>query len=458
MNVIRTVDNGIRTVNRITDKDEDVIDNVAEISRDTAVNSYRFIRKVGKSGEMLHSSFSHMNTDPKENPAKKKFVADYAKKAYKRMENVVRRMKNFLVSSVKSVKMALSGTKVMFTSLMAGGSIAVMMIVLVSLVSLVAGSSYGIFFAGENTGGMSIRSVINELNNEFDAKIEGIKEISHDELKMSGDRAQWSEILSVYSVLVTTGDEYSEDAVTMTDEKKELLEKIFWEMNDVSHKIAYETDTVIEITDDGHGNKVESSSTVRRKILNITISHKSAKEMAEKYRFSPEQKAQMTELLSEENGLLWSAVMYGFNSADDSIVSVALSQVGNVGGRPYWSWYGFRGRVEWCACFVSWCANECGYIEAGIFPKFDNCGTGETWFKKRGQWLDGSATPAPGMIIFFDWASDGLDGNVDHVGIVEKVENGRVHTVEGNWADKVVRNSYPVGHREIYGYGVASSN
>ncbi len=452
MNVIRTVDNGIRMVSHLTDKDDEHSEDIVRIQRNTAL-TYRFIRRVGKSGEMLHSSFSHVNSDIRENPAKKSFVAEYAKKAYKHAENIVRRMRNFLVSSVK---MALSQTKVMSASLMAGGTVAVMMIVLVSLVSLVAGSSYGIFFAGENTGGMSIRSVIDELNNEFDAKVEGIKEISYDELKISGDRALWSEILSVYSVMVTTGDEYSEDAVTMTVEKKDLLEKTFWEMNSVSHKIAYETDTVVETTDDGHGNKVESSSTIRRKIINITIKHKTADDMSEKYRFTDSQKAQLTELLAEENALLWSAVMYGFNSADDKLVSVALSQVGNVGGRPYWSWYGFRGRVEWCACFVSWCANECGYIDAGTFPKFDNCGTGETWFKKRGQWLDGSATPAPGMVIFFDWASDGLDSNVDHVGIVEKVDNGRVYTIEGNWADRVVRNSYPVGHREIYGYGVVS--
>ena len=453
MNVIRTVDNGIRTVNCITDKDNEHSEDIVQVPRNIAITSHRFIRKAGKSVENIYSSLPHITTDLKENPAKKRFAFEYAKKVYKHAENVVRRMKNFLVSSVK---MALSQSKMITTSFMAGGSIAVMMIVLVSLVSLVAGSSYGIFFAGEHTGEISIRSVINELNNEFDAKVEGIKEISHDELKISGDRALWNEILSVYAVMVTTGDEYSEDAVTMTEDKKELLEKIFWEMNSVSHKIAYETDTVIETSDDGHGNKVESSSSVKRKMLNIAISHNSVDDMAEKYGFTDSQKAQMTELLAEENALLWSAVMYGFNSADDSLVSVALSQVGNVGGRPYWSWYGFRGRVEWCACFVSWCANECGYIDAGTFPKFDNCGTGEKWFKKRGQWLDGGATPAPGMIIFFDWVSDGLDGNVDHVGIVEKVENGRVHTVEGNWADMVVRNSYSVGHREIYGYGVVS--
>ena len=139
---------------------------------------------------------------------------------------------------------------------------------------------------------------------------------------------------------------------------------------------------------------------------------------------------------------------------DGAIVSVALSQVGNVGGEPYWSWYGFSSRVEWCACFVSWCANECGYIDTGVIPKYAGCVNGVQWFKDRGQWMDGSAEPAPGMIIFFDWNDEnGQDGLSDHTGIVEKVENGRVYTIEGNSGDSVRQNSYPVGHYEVLGYG-----
>ena len=70
-------------------------------------------------------------------------------------------------------------------------------------------------------------------------------------------------------------------------------------------------------------------------------------------------------------------------------------------------------------CFVSWCANECGYIDAGVIPKYAGCVNGVQWFKDRGQWLDGSAEPAPGMIIFFDWADEsGQDGLSDHTGIV----------------------------------------
>lgn len=135
------------------------------------------------------------------------------------------------------------------------------------------------------------------------------------------------------------------------------------------------------------------------------------------------------------------------------MVAVAQSQIGNVGGQPYWSWYGFGSRVEWCAIFASWCADQCGYIDAGIVPKFAGCGVGVQWFQNRGQWLPGSATPEPGMLIFFQWY--GSDSSIaDHVGIVESVADGRVYTIEGNSNDQVRRNSYPIGYGEIKGYGV----
>lgn len=138
----------------------------------------------------------------------------------------------------------------------------------------------------------------------------------------------------------------------------------------------------------------------------------------------------------------------GFNQA---IVEVALTQLGNEGGQPYWSWYGFDGRVEWCACFVSWCADQCGYIESGIIPKFAGCVDGANWFKGNGQWKDRSYEPSAGDIIFFDWEGD---GETDHVGIVEKCENGAVYTVEGNSGDACRQKQYTVGSSSIYGYGI----
>ena len=139
------------------------------------------------------------------------------------------------------------------------------------------------------------------------------------------------------------------------------------------------------------------------------------------------------------------------SGGNQAIVEVALTQLGNEGGQPYWSWYGFDGRVEWCACFVSWCADQCSYIESGIIPKFAGCVDGANWFKGNGQWKDRSYEPSTGDIIFFDWEGD---GETDHVGIVEKCENGVVYTVEGNSGDACRQKQYTVGSSSIYGYGV----
>ena len=144
------------------------------------------------------------------------------------------------------------------------------------------------------------------------------------------------------------------------------------------------------------------------------------------------------------------------SGGNQAIVEVALTQLGNEGGQPYWSWYGFEGRVEWCACFVSWCADQCGYLESGIVPKFSLCSDGVNWFNSNGQWQGKDYEPKAGDIIFFDWSKDGQDGDADHVGIVEKCENGVVYTVEGNSGDACRQNSYPVGYYEILGYGCPS--
>ena len=137
--------------------------------------------------------------------------------------------------------------------------------------------------------------------------------------------------------------------------------------------------------------------------------------------------------------------------SNQAIVEVALTQIGNEGGQPYWSWYGFDSRVEWCACFVSWCADQCGYIDSGLIPKFAGCIDGANWFKSNNRWNDRNYEPKAGDIIFFDWEGD---GTTDHVGIVEKCENGTVYTVEGNSGDACRQRQYTVGSRNIYGYGI----
>ena len=359
-------------------------------------------------------------------------------------------------ATIAAVKAIIAATKALIAAIAAGGWIAVLVIVIICLIGLLIGSCFGIFFSGEDSGsGYTMQNVVQEINDDYQQQIDTTKaNLSHDVLEMSGSRAVWPEVLAVYAVKTTTDPDNPQEVATIDDSKKAILTDIFWEMNQISSRTETRTETVITETDDGNGNIVETETTVTQTYLYITVSHKTAEEMAAQYGFDEEQKEQLAELLAEENRSLWSAVLYGIYTEDGAIVSVALSQVGNVGGEPYWSWYGFSSRVEWCACFVSWCANECGYIDTGVIPKYAGCVNGVQWFKDRGQWMDGSAEPAPGMIIFFDWDDEnGQDGLSDHTGIVEKVENGRVYTIEGNSGDSVRQNSYPVGYYEVLGYG-----
>lgn len=366
---------------------------------------------------------------------------------------VVTGIKAAVKATIAVVKAIIAATKALIAAIAAGGWIAVVVIIVICLIALLLGSVFGIFISGEDSGtGMSMQTVVQEINTEYDTKLQAEKDaVSYDVLEMSGSRAVWKDVLAVYAVKTNTDEDNPQEVATMDDSKKQILTDIFWKMNAISSRTESKTETQIIETDDGHRNIVQTETTVTHTYLYITVSHKTVDEMAVQYGFNQEQKDYLAELLKDENNSLWSAVLYGISYSNDQIVTVALSQVGNVGGEPYWSWYGFGSRVEWCACFVSWCANECGYIDTGVIPKFAGCVNGVQWFKDRGQWLDGSAEPVPSMIIFFDWDSD---GESDHVGIVEKVENGIVYTVEGNSGDSCRINQYSVGNCDILGYGV----
>ena len=152
---------------------------------------------------------------------------------------------------------------------------------------------------------------------------------------------------------------------------------------------------------------------------------------------------------SDSEDLTGVVFVNGTRPGNQAVVDIAKSQVGNVGGQPYWSWYGFNSRVEWCACFVSWCYNQMGLSE----PRFAACQSqGIPWFQSHGQWGGRDyANIAPGDAIFFDWD---LDGSADHVGLVVGTDGSRVYTVEGNSGDACKIKSYPLTYECIKGYGL----
>lgn len=137
-----------------------------------------------------------------------------------------------------------------------------------------------------------------------------------------------------------------------------------------------------------------------------------------------------------------------------SIVAVAVQEIGyheGAGNHTKYAVYTGTDGLSWCHAFVSWCANECGFIESNIIPKTAACETGRQWFIHKQQYQKaGSYTPQEGDIIYFD---KGGVGESHHVGIVEYVENGIVHTIEGNKNNQVMRGHYELTYKGIMGYG-----
>lgn len=243
---------------------------------------------------------------------------------------VAKGVKTATKATVKTVKATISTIKSLVAAIAAGGWVAVVAIVVICLSALLLGSVFGIFFAGEDTGtGQTIQTVVHEINSDYDNKLMSIRDkSSYDVLEMKGSRAVWKEVLAVYSVKVNTDPDNPQEVVTMNDAKKKLLKTIFWDMNNISSRTEDKLETVITETDDGNGNIVQIKNTERRTYLYITVSHKTAYDMASKYGFNQEQRKYLDELLGDENNSLWSSVLYGTSGEDNQIVAVALSQVG----------------------------------------------------------------------------------------------------------------------------------
>lgn len=213
-------------------------------------------------------------------------------------------------ATVAATKAVIAGIKAIAAAIAAGGWIAVLIILIVCLLALILGSVFGIFFSGEDkSSGMSIQTVMQEIDTEYENRLSEIKESNtYDVIEMSGSKAEWKEVLTVYSVKVNTDTDNPQEVVTMDEGKRQLLKDVFWEMNSISSRTESKEETVVTESDDGNGNVVRTETTVTKTYLYITVTHKTADEMAEKYGFSEEQREMIEVLLREENGDLWEGV------------------------------------------------------------------------------------------------------------------------------------------------------
>ena len=347
-------------------------------------------------------------------------------------------------ATVAAIKAAIAATQELVAAIAAGGWVVLVVVLVICMIGLLIASPFGIFFAdGSSPDSVSPTAAIVQINGEYVDTLSALQtEGSYDRVEIQGRQPSWADVFAVFAAKTAGGADGAQVSVLDPD-TAEKLRAVFWDMTKI-------TSAEADVEHPAEGD----TAAWTEKVLTITVTPRTPDDMRVFYAFTDQQNAALDELLTAANREMWNDLLYG---SSGEIVAVALSQVGNVGGQPYWSWYGFNSRVEWCACFVSWCANECGYIDAGVIPKFAGCTGGSNWFKDRGQWQDGDYEPRPGDLIFFDWNEKGGSGPQDdvpdHVGIVERVENGVVYTVEGNSGDSCRQRSYNVGHYEIWGYG-----
>ncbi len=353
-------------------------------------------------------------------------------------------------ATVAAIKAAIAAMQELIAAIAAGGWVVIVVVLVICMIGLLIASPFGIFFSdgGGSPDAASPTAVIAQINSEYADRLSALQAGgTYDRVEIQGRPPSWADVFAVFAAKTASGSDGASVAVldTATVEK---LRTVFWDMTKITT-----AETEVEYPAEGE------TEAWTEKVLTITVTPRTPDDMRVFYAFTDQQNAALDELLTAATRDMWNTLLYG---SSGEIVAVALSQVGNVGGQPYWSWYGFNSRVEWCACFVSWCANECGYIDAGVIPKFAGCTGGSNWFKDRGQWQDGDYEPRPGDLIFFDWNEKGGSGPQDdvpdHVGIVERVENGVVYTVEGNTSDSCRQRSYSVGHYEIWGYGCPAYN
>lgn len=277
---IKGADKTIKTVNHS-------VNQTVKLSSDTARKSYISSKQTAKTT---------------------KKSAEAAKRGF---EKSAKTMKEAAKHTKKIVKGIIEGAKAVVNAIIAGGWISVIVIIVLCLVGALAASFYGIFFSTETSeSGMNISSVIQEINADYDNRIDELKSDEYDRIEINGSKANWKDVLSIYAVKATTEPDNPMEIATVDENKKSILSNIFWEMNSIDAKAETRTETKEITSTDENGNEVITTEDVTVKVLTITISSKNANDMSKQYSFDDKQKEYLAELMNESNDELWASIIF----------------------------------------------------------------------------------------------------------------------------------------------------
>lgn len=251
--------------------------------------------------------------------------AERARKAAQYMRETAKEAaklaKNAFKVLMKAIKDAIKAAQSLVSAIIAGGWIAAIVIIVLCLVGAVAASFYGVFFSTETSeSGMNISTVIQEINADYDNRIDSLKSSgSYDSVEINGSKANWKDVLSIYAVKVTTDPDNPMEIATVDENKKSILFNIFWDMNSIDSKSETRTETKETITTDEYGNEIIETEEVTKTVLIISINSKTADEMAQAYSFDGKQKSYIAELMNDSNDKLWASIIFSTGSTNVDI-------------------------------------------------------------------------------------------------------------------------------------------
>lgn len=326
--VVDTKDNVIKTKVKIKNIKDKLL---AQKNKKVATKGTKTAIKTGKS--VAKKTEKVAKESVKASQRALKLARETAKQTARATKIVVK-------ATISAIKGIIAATKALISLLLAGGWVAMVVIVIICLIGLLVGSIFGIFFSSEKTSpnAITMKDVIAECNQEFSDKLQTIQDQNpHDDYVLDGNMATWKDVLIIYTVKQANGFDGGE-VITIDDTKKALVKQIFWEMNSLSSEVKTE-----KVTEQGV-NTDEMPKEVEKRVLHIKITSKNAEQMKNDYHFNSAQIRQYNELSSSEYNSLWGGVIYGLDNTGDFInwrqagqswsnirIGNTSSTIGNIG-------------------------------------------------------------------------------------------------------------------------------
>lgn len=373
--------------------------------------------------------------------------------------------------TIRMVKLTVKAAAAMVKGLVAlvgtGGAVLVLFLIIISVAALVS-SPFGIFFSGENKDAevTPISNVVQEVNAEFDTRIEKIKDdhsnVDSVEINYAGSADNtrvdnWMDVMAVFAVKTTMDEENGMDVATIDTTRIDLTKSVFWDMNLIDYYIETIEHTETETVDNGDGTTSEETTTTYEHILHITITSKTAEQQANEYGFTDDQKDIMEEMLSGEfrpmmytllgmdvdTGLTAEQLQNLYNDLPTGelggeVVKLALSRLGD----PYSQPKAGQGDYTDCSYLVQWC-----YRQLGISLPRTAAAQGE-YCIDNGLTISKSDL-VPGDLVFWSFENNNRFMNITHVGIY--AGDGMVVDASSTRGQVVYRKLYDVGQQVLYG-------